>query len=49
MKHKPTLQRIAQSLGRKSLSEEEFAALDLKVALDDRLAELKAKKAAKHD
>lgn len=39
------LRRIAKALGRKSLSEAELAELDLEKALDERRAELKAKKA----
>ena len=44
MKNKAMRQRIAKSLGLKSLSEEEYAALDIKKALGERRAELKAAK-----
>jgi len=41
-------QRIAWALGRKSLTEEELAAIDLKKALEERREALKAKKVVKH-
>ena len=47
MNTEPMRKRIAFALGRKTLSEEEYDALDLPKALNERRAVLKAKKAKK--
>ena len=44
MRDEAMRQRIAKALGLKSLSEDEYAALDVKKALEERRAELKAVK-----
>jgi len=49
MANKPILQRIAQSLGLESLSEEEFAVLDVKAALKDRRVAIKAARGRPQD